>query len=387
MDKISLQDLIERINNGTATEHEMGLYNAYMNRIAPGSTDWDQFELDDQEQVRLELWDRVRVGMKKAPPRSIIMWRRIASIAALLLICISITGYFLFHVDDGPKKGTLAQIDQDILPGGNKAVLTLSNGHKIILSAAKHGVLVSQSNIRINKSSDGQLTYEATKGDHASHIAYDTLTTPAGGIYNVELADGSKIWLNSSTSIRFPETFNPKERKIELITGEAYFEVTHNLSAPFRVATPHGIIEDLGTHFNINSYNDESAEKTTLLEGSVSVKSNDQKIVLQPGQQALIDNNSGVASIVVSTVDLEETIAWKNGLFLFNNENLESIMRKISRWYNVKIEYQDQSVKKEVFLGSLSRFKNASEVMDMLEQTGKIHFEVKGTLIVVKKKQ
>jgi transmembrane sensor len=384
MDKISLQDLIERINNGTATEHQMGLYNAYMNRIAPGNTDWDQFELDDQEQVRLELWQHVQTATQKTQPRSIVMWRRIASIAALILVCISITGYFLF---DGTHKGTLAQIDQDILPGGNKAILTLSNGHKIVLSAARRGVLVSQSNIRINKSSDGQLIYEATKGDHASHIAYDTLTTPAGGIYNVELADGSKIWLNSSTSIRFPETFNPKERKIELITGEAYFEVTHNPSTPFRVATPHGIIEDLGTHFNINSYNDESAEKTTLLEGSISVKSNDQKIFLQPGQQALIDNNGSAASIVVSTVDLEETIAWKNGLFLFNNENLESIMRKISRWYNVKIEYQDQSVKKEVFLGSLSRFKNASEVMDMLEQTGKIHFEVKGSLIIVKKKQ
>ena len=386
MNKISLQDLIERINKGTATEYEMGLYNAYMNHIAPGDTDWDQFELDDQEQVRLELWTRVQAGMQNSQPRRFILWSRIAGIAALVLICLSITGYFLFNTISQTDKRTLAQIDQDILPGGNKATLTLSNGHKIILSDAKHGVLVSKDNILVNKNSDGQLTYEAKNGDRVSNIAYDTLTTPAGGIYNIVLADGSKIWLNSATSIRFPEIFGSKERKIEMISGEAYFEVIHNPSAPFRVATPHGIVEDLGTHFNINTYGDESAEKTTLLEGSISIKSKNQKVVLQPGQQALIDNKRDTDPIAISTADLEEAVAWKNGLFLFNNENLESIMRKISRWYNVKVEYQDQAVKKEIFLGSVSRLKNASEVINMLEKTGKIHFEVNGSLIIVKAK-
>ncbi|MDN5288013.1 MAG: anti-FecI sigma factor, FecR [Mucilaginibacter sp.] len=386
MDKVSLQDLIEKIDKGTATEHELGLYNAYMNRIAPGSTDWDQFNLDDQEQVRLELWDQLQVVMQKTQPRRFVLWTRISGVAALVLICLSITGYFLFSTINQSGKHSLAQVNQDILPGGNKAILTLSNGHRIVLSDAKHGVLVSKNNIRVNKNSDGQLTYEAKNGDHVSNIAYDTLTTPTGGIYNIVLADGSKIWLNSATSIRFPEIFGSKERKIELISGEAYFEVIHNPFAPFRVATPHGIVEDLGTHFNINTYGDESAEKTTLLEGSISVKSKNQKVVLQPGQQALIDNKRDADPIAVSAADLDEAIAWKNGLFLFNNEDLESIMRKISRWYNVKVVYQDQAVKREIFLGSVSKLKNASEVINMLEKTGKIHFEVNGSLIIVKAK-
>lgn len=384
MNKEYLYGIIEKIDSGKATKEELGIYNAFMNRLAPGDTEWIQSKLGNEEDVREELWSKLQAGIKSPKPLKTILLSRVWRIAALFLVSLSVGWYFFSDYTFNEKTLSHVQVDQDLLPGGNHATLILANGKRITLSDSKSGVLVSEPDIIIDKNAEGELTYRSTGEKRNSYLLYDTLTTPAGGVYNIKLADGTKVWLNAGTTIRFPERFDRRERKVELIEGEAYFEVIHNDHAPFRVVTPKGLIEDLGTHFNINSYKNDPQEKTTLIEGSIKVKTGEEQLILKPGQQASL---GGVGSAIqITNADLEASLAWKEGLFLFNYENLESIMLKISRWYNVKIEYTDPSLKKEVFLGSISRFKNASEVMGMLEETGKIHFQIRSTVIVVSAK-
>jgi len=269
----------------------------------------------------------------------------------------------------------------DIAPGSNKAVLTLGNGHKIILNDAKNGQLADEANTKITKAKDGRLVYNTTNNTQASQPAvdYNTVSTPNGGQYEVELPDGTKVWLNASSSLRYPTRFAGNERKVEL-SGEAYFEVSHNKTMPFKVKTASQEIEVLGTHFNVNAYTDEPATNTTLLEGSVKITSGKaQSVVIKPQQQASLKS----AGFDVREVDADEVIAWKNGYFEFSEENLGSIMRKISRWYNVEIIYTDKGLENQVFSGSISKYKNISQVIKLLELTKVADFNIQGNKIII----
>lgn len=310
--------------------------------------------------------------------------------AAVILITLGIGSWFYFETSfsDGLNKSRYAN---DIPPGGNDAILTLADGSKISLTDAGNGELLNTRGVSIVKTDNGQLVYTVDPSSTVkeNEVTFNTITTPRGGQYQVNLPDGTKVWLNAATSLKFPTTFkNLKERKVEL-NGEAYFEVAKNKQQPFKVLSLMSDFgraqetEVLGTHFNINAYDDEPETKTTLLEGSIRVglRQNINKkydVILAPGQQAILSNNN----LKTLTVDTEEAIAWKNGNFVFANEGIESIMRKIARWYNVEVVYQGKITDND-FVGTVPRFKNISEALTILELTNTVHFKVEGRRITV----
>lgn len=316
------------------------------------------------------------------------LWSKRIAIAAILVLCTSVGLYFYL----GNQKLSNNQVAGDITPGSNKALLTLADGSQIVLDEALKGSLATQAGVRVTKADDGRLVYtvketSAQDGNTnavAGTVLTNTISTPRGGQYQVNLPDGTHVWLNAASKLKFPLSFDKvNERRVEL-QGEAYFEVKKDATKPFLVMTDKQEVQVLGTHFNISSYNDEPDTKTTLLEGSVKVsylnsKLGDQK-VLKPGQQSLIRSASD--KISVQQVDTHAQVAWKEGLFFFENEPIENIMKQISRWYDVEIIYENEVTGKTVW-GSVTRYANVSKVLSVLELTGEIHFKVEGRKIIV----
>jgi len=300
--------------------------------------------------------------------------------AAAIIICmLSVSLYFLFKPQPArqiSKTENIKSPANDVAPGGNKAILTLANGTSIILDSAANGTLTTQGNSKILKL-NGMLSYNTLK-NKSSEVLYNTISTPRGGQYELMLSDGSKVWLNAASSLRFPASFVGKERKVELL-GEAYFEVAKNAAMPFKVKV-HGMeVEVLGTHFNINSYDNESMIRTTLLEGSVKINKNNSSSLLKPGQQAQM-NKAGEIKII-NNVDVEEAIAWKEGKFQFDKADIHDIMRQLARWYDVDVEYK--GTVSSHFGGTISRDVNLSQVLNMLHLTGEVNFQIQDKKVVV----
>jgi ferric-dicitrate binding protein FerR (iron transport regulator) len=269
----------------------------------------------------------------------------------------------------------------DIAPGSDNAILTLGDGTRIVLNKVSNGTLVSQGGVKVLKL-NGQITYQPPHNS-AQQPVYNTITTAKGNQYELILCDGSKVWLNASSSIRFPVVFSGSERKVE-ITGEAYFEVTKNPLKPFKVAIHSGMheaeVEVLGTHFNVNAYDDEPDVKTTLLEGSVRIKNESAMKIISPGQQARFSGGSGIS--VQNNVDLAQVIAWKQGYFSFDNIGLRALMRQVARWYDVDIQFAD-GVTDDGFTGKISRSVPLSRLLEVLEFND-IHVTVEGRKIMIK---
>ncbi|WP_073229300.1 FecR family protein [Pedobacter caeni] len=308
-------------------------------------------------------------------PRKVKLWPKIA-IAASVVIAISAGLWFYMPQQRTGTMNSQTVGNNDIPPGHNTATLTLSSGRQIKLSDAKTGIVVNASKLTYN---DGIAVEEAEPSRQL------TITTPAGGTYQVHLSDGTKVWLNAASVFKFPASFNQsKYRKVEVI-GEAYFEVAKDKAKPFVVTSAKQEVEVLGTHFNINSYANEHHIKTTLLEGSVRVSVPNSPIssFLKPGMQSTL-TNSGIN--IQQLEDPKEAIAWQRGYFTFNRENLDQIMRKVSRWYDVSIDYKDEEVKQIPFSGTITRFTNVSMVLKMLELTGKVKFKIEGKNITVNRK-
>ena len=255
-----------------------------------------------------------------------------------------------------------------------------------ILDSAADGSLAQQGGVKVIKLG-GQLAYQ--QADNTTEILWNTITTPKGGQYQLVLADGSKVWLNAASSLRFPTVFQGNERKVEL-TGEGYFEISSQVMAgvqkklPFIVAVGDMSVEVTGTHFNINSYGDEPSVKTTLLEGKVSVRKGENMMPLNPGQQAIISQGRDNIQ-VTKDVDMEEVMAWKNGRFMFNNADVETIMRQAARWYDVDVVFKGNI--SETFSGNPPRSEYISKLLNVMEATGKVDFEINGRQIIVKPKQ
>lgn len=308
-------------------------------------------------------------------------------VAASILLLLSIGLYFYTNrtIDTSLALSESKAIKEKsiIKPGGDKAVLTLSDGSKIILEDAKKGLLANQAGVSIQKTADGELLYSFAKNVSSESeilpekVLYNKIETPFGGKYQINLPDGSKVWLNSASTLRFPAMFTGNTREVEL-NGEAYFDVAKNPSMPFKVITKDQIVEVLGTQFNINSYSDEESFKTTLIEGSVKIIYKDRVVLLSPGQQF----KPNVKSSQVIEADTEEVTAWKNGYFLFKDEDIQSIMRKVSRWYNVEVNYSGD-VPDVGFGGNISRSKDINEVLNVLQLTNAVHFKVEGRRITV----
>jgi ferric-dicitrate binding protein FerR (iron transport regulator) len=264
-----------------------------------------------------------------------------------------------------------------VLPGGNRALLTLANGSSIVLDSAADGILAQQGNTRIKKLNGGQIVY-SVPGMKPEAVFYNVLTTPRGGQYRLALPDGSQVWLNAASSIRYPTAFTGRERRVE-ITGEAYFEIAKNPQMPFYVKVNDMQVEVLGTHFNVMAYANEDAVRTTLLEGSVKVNRGSSTVFLKPGQQSALGEKGAVS--VIDGADTEEAVAWKNGLFEFDNVSIETVLRQISRWYDVDVQYEGNTMPSH-FGGQISRYSNLSQVLKILELSG-IHFRIEGKRLIV----
>jgi transmembrane sensor len=309
-------------------------------------------------------------------------WQRIA-VAACILLFLGTGSYFLIHQASrrkSPYAHVFVTAADKKAPDKNKAKITLANGKVIYLDSAANGTLVQQQGVNVVKLSGDQLAYKGNAT--SSDFTYNTLHNPKGSrVVTLILSDGTKVWLNSASSLRYPVNFFGKERKVEM-SGEAYFEVAKNAQMPFKVVVNQMEVQVLGTHFNINAYADEGEIKTTLLEGKVKIKANDKAVQLLPGQQAEFSEAIPGAFTVDLYADVEKVMAWKSGMFEFDNTTLPAIMRQISRWYNVDVEYKSIPGT-EKFGGAINKDVPLSNVLKMLEENG-VKFEFRENKIIVK---
>lgn len=310
-------------------------------------------------------------------------------LAAAVTVAAVLTTVGYFWLQGKSKPATTAPVAQtninDVLPGGNKAILKLSDGKTIVLDNAQNGLLAQQGAVQIEKQ-EGALSYSSNA--LATTADYNTLATPAGGQFQIKLPDGTKVWLNAASSITYPTAFTGDERRVT-ITGEGYFEVAKDASKPFKVtiASQNGTqkpaaVEVLGTHFNINAYDDEAAVKTTLLEGKVKFvnnQENNRSVILKPGQQAQV-NEAGQLQ-VKSHTDMEEVVAWKNGEFLFQRADIGTLMRQVARWYDIEVHYPNGKPK-DKFSGKIGRNVNLSQLLEILKYS-EVRFELKGRTLIV----
>lgn len=379
MKKNQAQLLLQKYLAGNCTEHEKALLESwYLNQNLDSLPDLNNTE---REKDLAEVFAKLESEYTK--PKQTLMWPRMVA-AAMILLTLSV-GLYFYIVKVNPNTPNSAigkEYASKIKPGGNKAVLILEDGKEISLDEAKVGDLATQSGITISKTSDGKIIY-TVRGDlkGSQTGGFNTIKTPRGGQYQVNLPDGTKVWLNASSFIRYPTAFAQNKREVEL-SGEAYFEVAKDKTRPFKVISEKQVVEVLGTHFNINSYQDEASTKTTLMEGSVRITAikTDKKIMLVPGNQSIITQEK----TDIINGNLEEAISWKNGQFMFVNENLGSIMRKLARWYNIEVNYED-AVANKTFSGTISRYTDVTEVLKTLELTKSVKFKIEGNTITALK--
>jgi transmembrane sensor len=350
------------------------LYNSYFNAPQVSLT-------SEAAEKKEEIFNKIVNQRRTQRP----LWQKItAAAAAVMAITLGVWMYNMNKLASPAGHG--AEYANDINPGKQGATLTLANGQVIQLSDQKTGVVVGNelrysdgSVVRDSSRVHSLATEQGADGKVQNLIA----RTSRGQTYQFTLPDGTKVWLNAESSISFPNQFIGKERKIVLI-GEAYFAVVHNAKQPFKVESKGQVVEDIGTEFNINAYSDESNTKTTLVEGSAKVN----EVLLKPNQQAVLSTSRGDGaarggSIKVQTIDAEDATAWKNGLFIFEDEPLQSIMKKVSRWYDVEVVYQQGVDKGQLYGGSVSRYDKVSSVLEGLELTKGIHFKIEGRRITV----
>jgi transmembrane sensor len=321
-----------------------------------------------------------------APVRAMGILRK-AAIAAVVVVCMGVIVWWWLQKDYHRKAGAPSiALTTDIMPGKNGAILTLGNGQQLVLDSANNGALTSQAGLHIIKH-DSLIAYSPLSNhtQQAAEIAYNTLATPRGRQFRLVLADGTKVWLNAASSIRYPAAFNDKERVVN-ITGEVYFEVApvklrSGRKMPFIVKIDEATeVKVLGTHFNINAYHDEANVKVTLLEGSVKVGTgNETSVVLKPGEQTTVSQSSQPSQPI--PVQTDAVMAWKNGFFQFERADIQTVMRQIARWYDVDIQYEGP-VTKDRFGGSIPRDATLSQVLHALEQS-LVHFTIQGKKVIV----
>lgn len=384
MNSDRLQYLFDAFRKSSCTKEELAELNEWYDNLHTGEKIEDVIaEAGSEKQLADQLYQNFfEKASKHQQHKSTVRWWSVAA-AAIILIT---TGLLLYNTikDDLPKNEIAAMTP--ILPGGNKAILTLADGTRINLSNSPLGKIYNKNGLLIIKPDSGSLTYSANaslKTVAGNQMQFNSIYVPKGGQYKVTLADGTKVWINSASTFKFPVTSNGKDRSVSL-TGEGYFEVAHNKHQPFKVSTADQLVRVLGTHFNIKGYHEDGGISTTLLEGSVQVSSSfsHESKRLMPGQQANI--SGGSPGISVKKVNVDQATAWKNGYFIFDNQDIRSIMNSISRWYNVDVTFQN-GVSQDRFGGTFSRHSNLSEILDNLQELGDVEFQISQQKVVVLK--
>ncbi|WP_121811345.1 FecR family protein [Mucilaginibacter kameinonensis] len=371
MEKEQLKVLFKKYHEGTCTEEEKTLLESWY-------LQYNEHEVDLPARKIAAIGKRI---FRELPGNesSFLRIGVVITLAAVLIgLLISVTVKLVF---DNPSEKNITAV-HDIPPGSNKAILTLAGGKRIDLNRAANGRLATQGGIQIVKNANGQLTYRNGETTTVDETLSNTITTPNSGQWFVALPDGTKVWLNNASSFTYPASFAHQKERIVQLNGEAYFEVAKDKAHPFIVRTGQQEIRVLGTHFNVNAFTDELSVRTTLLEGSVRVMLSARQAakILSPGQQSLLAGNS----LTIRAVDPQQAIAWKNGYFRFNNEKIQSIMRQLSRWYDIEVRYEGP-VPTEAMNGKVSRYKNISQVLKALEATGTVRFKAEGRRVTVMK--
>ncbi|MFD1630279.1 FecR family protein [Pseudopedobacter beijingensis] len=376
MDEKQIREILKRYNEGSCSREEREWVESWYLDMVDKSQSAD---ITDTEMLAAKdnIWQNIvkerPIGQNKG-----IRYSRI--VAAASVIVIMGFAYYFFNSEVQLKNNTAIENYAAIIPGGNKAYLTLADGKKINLTDLDSGMTITQEGIKVIKKSNGELVYEITDAVASAAqetIGNNTIETPVGGQYQVLLPDGTKVWLNSSSSLQYPVKFSSNERRVTL-TGEGYFEVKSDKTKPFKVVSENQTIEVLGTKFNVNTYKDEPAVRTTLLEGSVKVSLANETEILRPGEQSAIKGQQ----ISIQKVDTEQAVAWYRGDFAFEGAELKNIMRQISRWYNVEVVYQGD-VGDIKFGGSISRSKDIQEVLKVLSMTQGVNFKLEGRRVLV----
>lgn len=342
-----------------------------------------------QDNIHALLEDQLLEGLAVAGDKELILQRIMEQVrpakvrrmyfkrwaaAAVILALLSTGAYLWFQQAPGHK---LVVVSGKIAAGGDKAILTLADGAEVTLDSSGSKVM-QQGNIAIHQH-NGQLQYTLHGTEHS--VGNNTLTTPKGGQFKVILPDGTSVWLNSASSLQYPVAFTGKERLVTL-TGQAYFEVAANASQPFKVKVNDMEVQVLGTGFDIMAYGDEQAVRTTLVTGAVKVAAGRENALLKPGQQARLNKEQG--TLTIKEADLSKVLAWKSGLFVFNNTDLQTIMREIARWYDVEI-INEAGVGTKLYGGSISRKKDLRDVLNLLESGGTNHFKIEGRKVIILK--
>ncbi|RQO69836.1 anti-sigma factor [Pedobacter sp. KBW06] len=370
MEEEEIKNILERYKDGKASGAEKALLeNWYLTYQEPGD---DELDLE----ARSKDLDVILLNLEKAyRKKSIKLWPGFAAASVILLIAL---GFYFYRPSAQILNMEESVVNQGIKPGSNKAYLTLSDGRRISLTDASSGEVAKQSGIRITKNAEGQLIYTVIESDVTGAAVYNTFETPKGGKYQVCLPDGTKVWMNAASTLKYPASFATFNQRIVNLDGEAYFEVSKDKAKPFIVITKKQNVKVLGTYFNINAYHDEPDTKTTLLEGSIELNNDTDVKLLKPGEQA----ETTESRILVSVADTDQALAWKNGDFVFEGASLRTIMRQISRWYDVEVSYEGQIADLK-FGGSISRTKNITAVLRVLELTKGVHFKIEGRRILV----
>jgi transmembrane sensor len=319
------------------------------------------------------------ISVRRSGPRP---W--IVAAAAVVLTLGAASWWFMAH-RPAPVVTPAASpaVASDIRPGGNKAVLTLADGRTINLDSSANGVLAAQQNTTVSKLAAGQLTYKGSSNEKPLPLAFNTLSTPKAGQFALTLADGTRVWLNNASTLRYPVAFTGADRSVDLY-GEAYFEVARDLAHPFRVVV-HGAahrtstVEVLGTAFNVMAYGDEPDERATLLSGSIRVTDAGHSTLLRPDQQSVLDDKGALH--ITPRVNVQEVIAWKNGYFHFDHSSLENTMRQLARWYDIDVRYEGHATP-QAFMGRIQRDLPLSVVLRGLEND-QVHFTLQGRTLVV----
>ncbi|TZF81349.1 DUF4974 domain-containing protein [Pedobacter sp. BS3] len=387
-----LKELAEKWLNGTILPEERELLNEWYNHEQGEPVEWNLEDAGEQQlEERLFTTISKEIHLKKQPS---VLRRRITLLASAAVVIFCSVGVFLsLNKPEKGRKIVYKPYKGEVLPGSNKAVLTLANGLKIALNDVSEGEVAYQEGIKITKATEGQIVYSKTtpsgnipSAEGIEREAFNTIEVPKGGQYSLILPDGTRVWLNSASSLRYPALFAGKERNVEL-TGEAYFEVAKDPARPFKVSAGGTMVQVLGTHFNISAYPDDEYVATTLLEGSVkmshllkgALSDNASEIKLKPGQQAIALHTGGQIN-VRAVKNADDAIAWKSGYFKFNNEDIRSIMKRVSRWYNVNVVYQGD-MNDKIYGGTFSRSKSIADLLYNLQLTGTIHFKIEDAYI------
>ena len=389
MQQEEVQRLVEKYLHNIASKEETKKLFQWYESESSSEAEWNLDNFEDEQLLKSRLYDTIikHNGFETEMPAKR-FWSKL-TIAATISVFLA-SGLYFYSTKEQVQKNVPVEArvkskPNDIQPGGYKAILTLSDGKKIVLDDSQNGVLINQGGIKVHKNSRGVIEYTLSKSANEQIVTerreiqtvYNTIQTPVGGKFQLNLADGSKVWLNSASSLRFPVFFSGNTREVEL-KGEAYFEVSKNVDKKFSVRSGNQTVEVLGTHFNINAYSDEPAITTTLIEGAVRViELNTKKSqILKPGEQSKVDRD-----IRIQRKDTQAEVAWKDGYFYFENASIEKVMRQLGRWYGITARYEAE-LPEHHFEGAIASNLTLLEVLEILQKSN-IHFRLEGKEVVV----